>query len=129
MRNWKKRTGRWSHQRGAGTVAWLSGAVVVIIIITLGLRLGPYYMDFRTLQAVMNGLPADDVHQMSNRSLRELLQKRFKINNIRNMTVREIIIFNRTKKLTEININYEVREHMLFNIDAVLTFDESYSYR
>ncbi len=129
MQKRKKQTGRWSHQRGASMVGWLVGAVALVSIITLLLRLGPHYLDFRTLQAVMDGLPADQVHEMDFRSVRELLQKRFLINNIRSKKVRDIVSFERTKKDTQVNISYEVREHIVFNIDAVLSFSESYSYQ
>jgi hypothetical protein len=129
MRNLKKQTGRWSQQRGAGTIGWLAGALALVSIITLTLRLGPHYLDFRTLQAVMDSLPADEVHEMDNRSVRALLQKRFLINNIRSVKVRDIVKFDRSKNSTEISIGYEVREHLLFNIDAVLTFNESYRYQ
>ena len=129
MRNLKKQTGRWSQQRGAGTIGWVAGALALVSIITLTLRLGPHYLDFRTLQAVMDSLPADEVHEMDNRSVRALLQKRFLINNIRSVKVRDIVKFDRSKNSTEISIGYEVREHLLFNIDAVLTFHESYRYQ
>ena len=129
MRNLKKQTGRWSQQRGAGTIGWVAGALALVSIITLTLRLGPHYLDFRTLQAVMDSLPEDEVHEMDNRSVRALLQKRFLINNIRSVKVRDIVKFDRSKNSTEISIGYEVREHLLFNIDAVLTFNESYRYQ
>ncbi len=129
MRNLKKQTRRWSQQRGAGTIGWLAGALALVSVITLTLRLGPHYLDFRTLQAVMDSLPADEVHEMDNRSVRALLQKRFLINNIRSVKVRDIVKFDRSKNSTEISIGYEVREHLLFNIDAVLTFNESYRYQ
>ena len=129
MRNLKKQTGRWSQQRGAGTIGWLAGALALVSIITLTLRLGPHYLDFRTLQVVMDSLPEDEVHEMDNRSVRALLQKRFLINNIRSVKVRDIVKFDRSKNSTEISIGYEVREHLLFNIDAVLTFNESYRYQ
>lgn len=129
MRIRNRQTGRRSRQRGAGTAAWLAGAIVVVSIITLALRLGPHYIDFRTLQAVMDGLPEDEVHEMDNRSVRELMQKRFLINNIRDMTVRDIVTFDRTKKTTQITVEYEKREYIMFNIDVVLTFKESYSYQ
>ena len=129
MRNLKKQTRRWSQQRGAGTIGWLVGALALVSVITLTLRLGPHYLDFRTLQAVMDSLPAGEVHEMDNRSVRALLQKRFLINNIRSVKVRDIVKFDRSKNSTEISIGYEVREHLLFNIDAVLTFNESYRYQ
>ncbi len=129
MRNLKKQTRRWSQQRGAGTIGWVAGALALVSIITLTLRLGPHYLDFRTLQAVMDSLPEDEVHEMDNRSVRALLQKRFLINNIRSVKVRDIVKFDRSKNSTEISIGYEVREHLLFNIDAVLTFNESYRYQ
>ena len=129
MRNWKKQTGRWCHQRGAGTAAWLAGAIALVSIVTLTLRLGPHYIDFRTLQSIMDSLPADEVHAMDNRSVRDLLQKRFLINNIRDMSVRDIMTFDRSKKGTQIIVAYEKREHILFNIDVVLTFTESYNYQ
>ena len=120
---------RRSYQRGAGMVSWLAVAVALATVLTLGLRLGPHYLDFRTIQAVMDGLPTEDVHSMDNRSLRELLRRRFRINNIRNLDMREVVSFERTKKATDITVKYEVREHLIMNVDAVLSFDESYNYQ
>ena len=129
MRNWKKHTGRWSRQCGAGIMGWLLGLVAIVVVGTLSLRLGPHYLDFRTLQSVMDSLPAGEVHEMDKNSVRELLQKRFRINSIRDMTVRDIVSIERTQRLTKVKIEYEKREYIMFNIDVVLTFDESHSYQ
>ena len=109
------------------------GLVFVVMIVasavTLALRLGPHYIDFRTIDSVMQGLPATQIHQMSKSEIREMLLKRYKINNIRDLNLREVVAIERKKDQTDIVVDYEIREPLVYNVDALLTFSETYSYR
>ena len=108
------------------------GALLVIAVIasavTLILRLGPHYIDFYTLKSVIEGLPADRVHEMTRPDIREALEKRFKVNNLRDFKVSDVITVERLRDNTVLQLAYERREHLFLNVDVVLVFSERYQY-
>ena len=109
-----------------GTVAILAGIAAVV---TLSLRLGPHYVDFYTMQTLVEELPAARVHEMDKRDIRESLEKRFRINNIRDVAVRDVIQIERSKGETVLQIKYEAREHLFYNVDVVLSFEKQYKFQ
>ncbi len=117
------------RSRGMGLWGYVSLLLGVSVVITLGLRLGPHYMNNNTIVSVINSLTSDPVHTMSKREIRELLLKRFKINTLYDLKPAQIIEINRTKEHTELLLNYEVREPLVHNIDAVLTFKDEFQFR
>lgn len=117
-----------ARQRGLTAMGGLLALVLIVSGITLTLKLAPHYIDFYTLESVLDGLPADDVRTMSRPALHEMLQKRFKINNLRDFEIRDIITLDRSREGTVLELKYERREHILFNIDVVITFEKRYDY-
>lgn len=115
--------------QGMSAISLLAVIILVAGFVVLALRLGPHYIDFRTLNSIMEGLPAAQVHGMEKSAIRELLTKRYKINNIRDLNLREVVSIERQRDTTNISVDYEIREPLVYNIDAVLTFSETYSYR
>jgi len=98
--------------------------IAMIAAATAVLRIAPHYIDYRIVQSIADRLPADAVHsRMSRNEIREHFQKQFRIENF-NRPVREVIEIERDRDGTQINIGYEVREHLFYNIDVVLVFGE-----
>lgn len=119
------RTGR--KQRGASALSILIGVSALVACVTLLLKLGPHYIDWQTMKSVFDGLPAN-VHTMSKDEIREALKKRFRVNSLRNFDLKEIVTIDRQKTATVLIVHYEVREPIVGNVDAVLTFGERYEY-
>ena len=117
-----------TRHAGMSLLSLLSVVVVVGVVVILALRLGPHYIDFRTLDSVMEGLPKTQIHEMSKAQIREMLLKRYKINNIRDLKIRDVVSIERKQDETIITVAYEIREPLVYNIDAVLSFNESYRY-
>jgi hypothetical protein len=117
-----------ARQRGMTIVGWLVIAVVGAGTVTLALRLGPHYIDFRTIQAVVESLPASEVHLMTTANIRELLEKRLKINNVRDKSMKDLMKIERTKEETHVKVDYEVREPLIYNADVVLVFRADYGF-
>ena len=115
-------------QKGMTMMGWLVVAIMIAAAVTVAMRLGPHYVDFRTIQAVMNGLPESELHLMRTRDIQELLKKRMKINNVRDLDLREAITIDRTKEETVLIVNYERREPLIYNVDAVMVFEESFRF-
>lgn len=117
-----------SRQRGASFLGWLLIIAAVAGAAVLALRILPHYIDYRTIVAVVEALPADRVHTMSKAEIREALNKRFLINNIRDLTARDIVTIDRKREATYLAVGYEVREDLIFNIDLIITFDRKFEY-
>ena len=118
-----------SMQRGMSAIAVVASIAAVVSLVVLTLRLAPHYIDFRTLQAVMDDLPGAQIHEMDKRTILDTLKKRFKINNLRSFRARDVMSIDRSKTDTKILIAYEIREPLIGNAEIVLVFSETYSYR
>lgn len=118
-----------SRQRGITALGAVAILVVVASIVTVALRLGPHYVDFYTMQTLIEELPANRVHTMARGDIREALQKRFRINNIRAYKVSDVISIERGKGETQLIIRYEAREHLVSNVDAVMRFEKTYRFQ
>lgn len=118
-----------SRQRGAGMLSWICILAVAALLLTLALRLIPHYIDFRTMVGLIEDLPAGEVHDMTKKDIRDTLTKRFKINNIRDLKVTDVLTIERSRGETILLLDYEVRENMVANIDLVVMFDQRFDYR
>lgn len=117
-----------TRQLGMSMWGWLFVAIVVGTVITSVLRLGPHYIDFRIVQSVSDRLPAAEVHKdMSRAQILEHYKKQFRIENFR-IPLKDMMTVERNREQTVVDINYEVREHLFFNIDVVLVFSEQRTY-
>jgi hypothetical protein len=116
------------RQRGLGTLGLLMVLVLVVAGIVLTLKLAPHYIDFYTMDSVLEGMPSSDVRTMNRTALNEAIDKRFRINNLRDFNIRDIINVERSRDATVLEVSYERREHLFFNIDIVITFEKRYEY-
>lgn len=109
-----------------GVVALLVGVAAVI---TLVMRLGPHYLDWTTMETILDDLAGENVHQMSKADIRGSLAKRFRVNSLRGFDMREVIKIERNKVDTSLIVEYEKREPIVFNIDVVLRFSGQHRYQ
>ena len=121
--------GKRSVQAGMSFLGILLVVAIVGSAVTLVLKLGPHYIDFYAVKSVIEDLPAQKVHEMSRREIQESLQKRFKVNNLRDFKVVDILKIERGRDETIVLVSYEQREHLVANVDIVLTFNEQYTYQ
>jgi len=118
-----------SRQHGITMLGAVAILVVVASFVTLALRLGPHYLDFHTMKTLVEELPETRVHTMERGDIRQSLQKRFRINNIRAYKVSDVIEIDRAKGETRLIIHYEAREHLVSNVDVVMNFEKTYSFQ
>jgi len=113
---------------GLSITGIILSVVGLVAIITLLLRLGPHYIDWRTMQSVFTGLERQSVHEMSKNQIREAIAKGFRINGLRDFDQRNLVTIEAEKEFTTLSVSYEQREHIVYNVDIVLTFQESFQY-
>jgi len=115
-------------QRGLSKWGWLLFIGLLVMAASAVLRLGPHYIDFRIVQDVMDRLPADKVHkEMSRTQIDDHFKKQFRVENFR-VPLKDMMKIERTRESTIINVDYEVREHLVHNIDVVLVFSEQRTF-
>ena len=105
----------------------LIGALFWVLLIggavTLGLRLGPYYLQFWTVRSVMDDTARNpDVAAMGRQAIIQTLEKKLYINDVRSVK-NENFSFEKTDTGRVLGVHYEVRDHLVANLDVVLTFD------
>ena len=116
-------------ERGLSAPGVVIGVAVLASVLTLLLRLGPHYIDWQTMKSIIGDLPSGQVHRMRKEEIRESLQKRFRVNSLRDFDLREIVSIDRQKGETTLVVEYERREPIVANVDVVLSFSEQYHYK
>lgn len=114
--------------RGAGLINVVLIAGALMAVITLSLKLGPHYIDWRTMESIFEGLHRQPIEEMDASEIREAVAKAFKVNSLREFDLRKILTITDGKGGTTLAVAYERREHLLFNVDVVLTFAGTYKY-
>lgn len=118
-----------NRQTGMGLWGYLWLLLLVASVATLVLRLGPHYLTNRTVHDVLQSMSSEPVHKMDKRAIRELLTKRFKINSLYDLEPKSVVEIERTKEWTKLIVNYEVREPIVYNVDAMLTFHDELQFQ
>lgn len=117
-----------AKQQGMGKWSWLFVIIVFISAGTVALKLGPHYVDFEMVKGVIDRLPAEDVPEMKRSEIRDHFARQFRVENFGH-TVKDIVDVKREDDTTIVTVSYEVREHIAYNVDVVLRFSESRSYK
>ena len=116
-------------QSGFTAVSLMAGLALAASGLTLVLKLGPHYIDWQTMKSIIGDLPAGRVHTMDKADIRESLQKRFRVNSLRDFDLREVVTIDRQKTGTVLQLAYERRENIVANVDVVLSFSEEFHYQ
>ena len=113
---------------GMGTMGMVMVLITIALGISFGLKIGPHYMNFRTMQTLLAGLTEEEVKTASRTQVMALLQKRFKINSLYDEVPEQVIKYKRERGAVSLAIDYEVREHLFGNVYVLLDFDESRTF-
>ena len=116
-------------QRGASFLGWVMILALISVAALLAVRLIPPYIDYRTIGTLIEALPPEQVRTMSAMEIREALQKRFLINNIRDFKVSDILTVQKRRDGTVLQLKYEVRQHLAYNVFVVIEFDRNFNYQ
>ncbi|MBT8123814.1 MAG: DUF4845 domain-containing protein [Gammaproteobacteria bacterium] len=110
-------------QRG---FSMLSGLIILSILafaLNCAFKLVPLYIDNITVRSALKSLAKDpELPDMKKSDIRHKLSNYFHVNNVRGKPSESISIES-TPKTKFVNINYEERTNIIFNIDAVVVFE------
>jgi hypothetical protein len=107
----------------------LIGGLLILIVIGfvayLAMRLVPVYLEYFNVVSAVKTLREDpDLHAKSEPEIRELLKRRFFVNDVKSVKAADPkhVNIKKTNTSTIVTVDYEVRVGILGNLDAVATF-------
>ena len=117
------RTG--SRQTGASFYFWLLFIGILALLIAVGIKLFPIYMEYYSVVSVLEQIAQDSKYdKQSPIQIWSALQKRFSINNIRTISKDDVTV-KRKKGRTYITVEYEIRINLVGNLDGVAVFEKT----
>lgn len=114
------------QQRGMTFISWLLVLGIAGFFAMIGLSMAPTYLEHYSIKQVLATLEQDrDLSKKSVVEIRDLMNKRLKINGVYDFNVRENVKVTRGKGGTTVQVLYEVRKPVVGNVDIVMHFDDS----
>lgn len=110
------------RQQGLTITGWIFVIATVLFFVLLGLKMVPSYLQYYTIAQVLESIKQDSgLKQASPREIRSVFNKRIDINGVYNFDRKNLKI-DRSKGVTTVTVEYEVREPMAGNVDVVMNF-------
>ena len=119
-------------QRGFTMWGWMLIVVVAGFFLTLAAKLGPVYIKNFTVQSTIKALQNEpELSTKSQVEVRRAVQRKFDVNRIEGIEATchdkrvDCLKITKTAEIMTINANYEVRVHMMGNVDAMVVFNNN----
>jgi hypothetical protein len=110
-------------QQGMGMTGLMFTIVVAVFALTMLFKLGPAYMNYWSLRSIMNSVAESSQPIVGGKSeIMRALETRMMVNEIRNIDPKSFTVKKTGENTMDVSVDYERREHLFFNVDAVLTF-------
>lgn len=114
-----------NHQRGLSTLGTLVMLAIGGFFLTVAMKVGPLYLDNYFVDAALQSLRNERVHEMSDREIRRKVSDYFTVNNVRDVNVLDLQI-EKQKTHTVVHMDYERRINFMGNLDVVIVFKNQY---
>lgn len=114
-----------TFQQGLSSLSLLVVLAVAGIFLTAAIKIGPLYLDNYFVDAALQSLAKEQVHEMTDRQIRRKVQDYFIVNNVRDVDIKDVKI-SRQKTRTLVKLNYDKRVNFFGNLDFIATFDNVY---
>lgn len=109
-------------QRGLGMIPMLLIIIAAGFVVLTAVKLFPYYSDDYTVKNVLVGIEEEpNLSDYSTSRIKTLLDKRLSVNAIRHLSSKDFVI-DANGDDVYISVEYEIREHLFYNVDVVLVF-------
>ncbi len=113
-----------THQQGLSYGGLVRLLIGLSLVLALGAKLVPVYLDHRTVLSVTRStLAEDDVASLSEARIRRQIAQGLRINGADDFDTQRIEIV-RTGGQVEARIRYQERVPLIYNIDLMIRFDD-----
>ena len=114
-----------SRQRGISSAGVLLIAVLLGLFFTVGLKVGPLYVDHNLITGLCQDLIDNgEANSMTVTEVRDRISSTLRINNVTDFDLNSIRMRKENGEAI-ITVAYEKRVPLIANLDIVATFDES----
>lgn len=114
-----------SRQRGISSAGVLLIAVLLGLFFTVGLKVGPLYVDHNLITGLCQDLIDNgEANSMTVTEVRDSISSTLRINNVTDFDLNSIRMRKENGEAI-ITVAYEKRVPLIANLDIVATFDES----
>lgn len=110
-------------QQGISLSAFLGVGLVIVFLAFIVAKFAPIYFENYSVKSVLTSLNRDKVNTTSAIGLRKTIEKRFYINDIRRVHMREVSV-RPVKEGYRVEVDYEVVVPMLSNISVIIKFND-----
>ncbi|MDT8437756.1 MAG: DUF4845 domain-containing protein [Wenzhouxiangellaceae bacterium] len=110
-----------AEQQGLTLIGFLIVLAIALFAVYIGMKLVPIYLNHYSVIKSMESLAAEPGSaNMSEARIRDLLSRKFETSYVQHVRPRDIRIVRSTG--IELVAEYEVRESLIGNVDAVVSF-------
>lgn len=105
----------------------LSAALIVIVLVVFfvhaAIAMVPAYAGYWQVRSIMDRMPEKpEVIAQGPRSILQNLGTQLNINNVRSVSGKDFKL-ERAEDGLNLKLSYQVREHLIANVDVIMTFD------
>ncbi len=113
------------RQSGLTLISWMVVIAVVAFFAVVGLKSLPIYLNHYKIVSIMQNVAGQPgISESSPLEIRETFSRRFDIDMVKHVDEREIKVKGAPGGPRTMELKYEVRIKMFYNVDAVFVFDE-----
>lgn len=113
-----------ARQAGMSYFGWLIAIGLAGVIVVVGLRLMPIYLEYFTVKTTLENVAAEaGVSKKSKRYIWDRIEKRFEVNNVTGIKIDNLTIEIDNNNMATLRIAYEKRSKLIGNLDVVAVFD------
>lgn len=114
------------NQKGASALSIMVILFLAASILTIVMKIAPMFFDNMTIAKVLEDIGAQsNIAELGDDEIRSAFSKRLTINNVRDFDTKKLVI-TRDDGVLAIDVNYEKRENIFKNIDAVASFENHF---
>ena len=115
-------------QRGMTYLGMLILMIVIAFCAIVVIKVMPVYLEHFKVESSLNSLaqdPKGDMAQLPPAEIRKLLMRRLEVNDVSHVKKEDITISREGKK-TMVDVSYEARVTLFFNLDLVARFPDNH---
>lgn len=111
-------------QRGMGLLGIFICICVFAVFATCGVKMTPHYIDNYALHSILSRIAEDPLSGTKSKAqIRTAIERQFITNRVSVVKPKEIKITD-TEGLILMDVSYEVRQELMYNVDVVMKFND-----
>lgn len=112
------------RQQGMTGTGWLVVLALIGFFSLLGMKLVPIYLEHYSVRTVLESLESEPlITQKSVGEIKKMVKRRLKVNGVYDVGEKGLKV-KRVSGVTKVEMTYTVREHMMANVDILVSFSD-----